>query len=120
MWFVNGSITGIQAPFLLDSGSDISIISRHYLELLDDSAQMMLRPLIRQLRFKGVWGDEATSIGIVNVPIRLGGAYFQLEAFVMDVECNNILGWRFLNHYRIQYDHDRELILLEEKLPAPP
>ena len=84
MWFVAGAISGVTAPFLVDPGADASVLSLEYFESLSDAAQAKLMPTPHGYRLSGVWGDNAEPIGMVEFTIRLGGANFCLEAFVMD------------------------------------
>lgn len=105
------------AFFLVDTGSDISIVKRDYVkgEVFCDTA--------RRCKIKGVTSDYVETVALLKMTLDNGNLTeaithsFQMVREDFPISCAGIVGQDFLVRFKCKLDFDKEV--LELQLPSP-
>ena len=112
MYVPVGIHSGI-VPFLIDSGSSITLVSKEIFDSLPEEMKIKRRKGKKTLLLAD--GSQMENKGIVNLEMELGGEILEHEVHVADIGCGAILGLDFLMKHHCTLDWQNGVLKLGRK-----
>ena len=109
-WYLPLKFGGVPVRFLVDSGSEVTIVCT---EVFRGNDVLRSLPLDKtSWRLSGIGGAEVAVHGVTILPIKLGDQEYQVEAIVADITTPGVLGMNFFEQHNISTNYNRgELVL---------
>jgi predicted aspartyl protease len=109
-WYLPLTLGKTQARFLVDSGSEITIINAN---VFRREPALNAIPLHEsEWIVNGIGGEDITVHGMAEVPIQLDERTYVMECLVADIKTAGVLGMNFLTCYNASCSYSKgELIL---------
>ncbi|MCG7878801.1 MAG: retropepsin-like domain-containing protein [Candidatus Thiodiazotropha endolucinida] len=104
-FYTNCRICGVDAQYLIDSGSTSTLLSNKIYQKIDPC----LRPQLKENKFKvkNVNGVDINVYGHTNITIKLGKNEYFHQVIVCDISPDGILGQDFLLEYVKKIDYEK-------------
>ena len=109
-WFLNVPFGKSTVRFLVDSGSEVTIIRS---DVFKKESTLRGLPLKHaQWKLSGIGGENVPVRGVTNIPITLGNKAYWIEALVADITTPGVLGMNFLEQHNVTSNfHKGELTM---------
>ena len=107
-FYTNSKIWGVNAHYLIDSGSTSTLLSHRIYQKIDPS----LRPQLKENKFKvkNVNGIDINMYGHTNITIKLGKNEYFHQVIVCDISPDGILGQDFLLERVKKIDYEKYIL----------
>jgi predicted aspartyl protease len=102
--------------FLIDTGANVTILSKQFIENIEPSLLSQVNPV--NVHLVTATGETSSFIGQINVQISLGKKFYQNNVFTVDISNESILGMDFFaaNNCDVYLSENR-LCLKGESIP---
>ena len=110
-FYTNCKICGVNAHYLIDSGSTSTLLSHRIYQKIDPS----LRPQLKANKFKvnNVNGIDINVYGHANISIKLGKNEYFHQVIVCDISPDGILGQDFMLEHVKKIDYEKYMLHTE-------
>ena len=110
-FYTNCKICGVNAHYLIDSGSTSTLLSHRIYQKIDPS----LRPQLKANKFKvkNVNGIDINVYGHANISIKLGKNEYFHQVIVCDISPDGILGQDFMLEHVEKIDYEKYMLHTE-------
>jgi predicted aspartyl protease len=92
--FVKAKLQNKCLAFLIDTGANVTILSKQFIENIQPSLLSQVNPV--NVHLVTATGETSPFIGQINVQISLGKKFYQHNVFIADISNEGILGMDFL------------------------
>ena len=121
-WYLTVPCGQTKLRFLVDSGSEVTIVQTDTFKRQSALARLPLKPC--QWSISGIGGNNVAVHGVTVLPLIFNGKEYAIEALVADVAAPGVLGMNFLEKYDVSSNFykgelmlDGEIHLLQRKDP---
>ena len=107
-FYTNCKISGVNAHYLIDSGSTSTLLSHRIYQKIDPC----LRPQLKEnnFRVKNVNGIDINVYGHTNITIKLGKNEYFHQVIVCDISPDGILGQDFMLEHVKKIDYEKYIL----------
>lgn len=106
--FVKAGVNNKALAFLVDTGANVTILSKHFINNQDPSLQERIEPV--NISLITATGESAPFVGQIKLKIGIGTKIYDQNVLIADIANDGILGMDFL------VDHQCDVLLSQNKL----